>query len=287
MTRELSCDKETRLLKKRYRECAEKVKENAYLSRYADEKIVHSLQVVGAGNFILKHEKIFSDKDGEQQYRAKLAYLFHDIGRFPEIEAMLILENPARWENSAQLKLSHGVLGADYLRQFTEYNLPEIIIPIKRHCDLPEAFYTDEELLQISNPALKQDVIDNYKLACDADKIANFALFTRAYNKLKTVFYGHLTPEEVTAPVSAEILQYFDGEKLVPSLLTHSLCDRILSVICWIFDLNYCSSFNFCLSLHLFEQMLKILREHNPEQEVQDHIERKTDEFLAKRLQQF
>ncbi len=286
MTKELICSQEIELLNKRYRECAEKVKGNAYLTNYANEKIVHSLQVVGAGNFILKHEKTFFGKNKEQQRRAKLAYLFHDIGRFAEVEAMLKLENPARWESGAQLNLSHGVLGADYLRRFTEYNLPEIIIPIKRHGDLPAAFYADEELAEISDSGQKQDITDNYKLVCDADKIANFALFTRCYNKLKTVFYGHLTPDEVTAPVSVEVLAYFDGENLVPSLQTHSLSDRILSVLCWIYDLNYRPSFDFCQKLRLFEQMLKILRDHNPDSNLQNHIEEKMADFLTRKLQQ-
>ena len=280
------CSQEIALLKKRYNECAEKVGSELGLRRLADEKMLHSLQVVGAGNFILKHEKTWELKNSEQCRRAKLAYLFHDIGRFAEIEAMLQTDNPADREFGKLPGISHGMLGADYLRRFRQYDLPEIIIPVKRHCDLPDLFYTDEELAEITDNNLRQDIIDNYRLTCDADKIANFALCTRSYYKLKAVFYGHLTPEEVYAPISSAVLECFNRESLVPSSSAVSLCDRILSVLCWIYDLNYRPSFEFCLRLNLFEKMLRILRDHNPDRPLQQDIETKTADFLRKKIAQ-
>lgn len=281
MTNNIPCSQEIQLLQQRYEECVRKVKANAFLCQFAEEKILHSLQVVGAGNFILRHEAVFAPKNFEQKRRAKLAYLFHDIGRFIELEALLKVKNPERRDASAKLNLSHGALGADYLRGFAAYNLPEIIIPIKRHGDLPRCFYNDEELAKITDADLRQDIIDNYKLTCDADKIANFYLFTRSYSKLRTVFYGHLTPEEVYAPISQDVMDYFSQGSLVPGDVGHSLCDRLLSVVCWIFDLNYAPSFVFCRKLKVIENLLKCVREHNPDAKAQDYVEARTLDFLT------
>ena len=46
------------LLWEEYRKNYPVVKDSPYYAEYADEKIRHSLQVLGAGNYIVRHEQI-------------------------------------------------------------------------------------------------------------------------------------------------------------------------------------------------------------------------------------
>lgn len=47
------------LLYSEYERCLSIVMSSDFHVRYAEEKIHHSLQVLGAGNYIIKHEKWF------------------------------------------------------------------------------------------------------------------------------------------------------------------------------------------------------------------------------------
>ena len=76
---------EEQILRQEYRRCLEYVKDSHFHTLYANEKIEHSFQVIGAGNYIMKHEKYYQGRDETFLRLAKLAYLFHDIGRFREI----------------------------------------------------------------------------------------------------------------------------------------------------------------------------------------------------------
>ena len=55
--------KDEALLLSYFQHCLNEVSSDSFLVGYAQEKKVHSLQVVGAGNYIMKHESIFQSED--------------------------------------------------------------------------------------------------------------------------------------------------------------------------------------------------------------------------------
>ena len=75
-----------------------------HYAAYADEKYRHSLQVLGAGNFIIRHEPWFAGRGEEFVDLAKTAVLLHDIARFDEIRERFLGAKGGRGkteENSA------------------------------------------------------------------------------------------------------------------------------------------------------------------------------------------
>ena len=129
--------KEENILNDYYKKCLKKVEKNEFLVMYAQEKLKHSYQVVGAGNYIMRHEDIFAkNKDKDFLRSAKLAYLFHDIGRFEEIEKHFA--NPNQ-------KHDHSILSYEILKTLPEYAKPEILLPIKHHGHMIEDLYKDED----------------------------------------------------------------------------------------------------------------------------------------------
>ena len=73
---------------------------NEHGKRLMDEKIKHSYQVLGAGNYILKNESVFSKCNVDEIDFLKAIVLLHDIGRFQE---------------GVTSGIDHGVYGADML----------------------------------------------------------------------------------------------------------------------------------------------------------------------------
>ena len=73
------------LLYSEYERCLSIVKNSDFHIRYAEEKIHHSLQVLGAGNYIIKHEKWFQKQNEDFIDMVKTAVLLHDVARFEEI----------------------------------------------------------------------------------------------------------------------------------------------------------------------------------------------------------
>ena len=49
--------------------------------RLIEEKIVHSYQVLGAGNMILKNEEVYQNCSDEEIDKLKATVLLHDLGR--------------------------------------------------------------------------------------------------------------------------------------------------------------------------------------------------------------
>ena len=123
MLNKIDISKETKQLFDDYKNCYEIVKYDDFYALFANEKIKHSMQVVGAGNYILKNEKIFKNKSVQFLKLAKLVALFHDIGRFKEIE--LLYKLPQSHHN-------HGFYSYERLKKFG-YNDCRLLLPIKQH----------------------------------------------------------------------------------------------------------------------------------------------------------
>ena len=151
------------LLKKTYLPAQEKLSTSRDWQAFAEEKYVHSLQVLGAGNYILGHEEFFINKSPEFIDLAKTVLVLHDIARFEEIVR--------RSQNITNY--DHGVEGAKLLEDLPPFSNILITLPIKHHGHMIEDFYNDDAFKAINDPQQIEDVKNLIFLVRDADKIAN------------------------------------------------------------------------------------------------------------------
>ena len=75
------------LLEKQYQKCLNIVQSDAFFTAYADEKKRHSLQVAGAGNYLIKHINWLQNKPADFIELVKTAVLLQYAPFMPENEA--------------------------------------------------------------------------------------------------------------------------------------------------------------------------------------------------------
>ena len=275
----LDCQSEENLLYQEYENCVKQVQSSAFHKLMAEEKIKHSLQVIGAGNYIMKHESYYQAQNIEYLRCAKLAYLFHDIGRFREI-CSLYHQKHGHFIGS---KFDHGQFGAEYLEQNPKYNTPLIVIPVKYHNKLIEEYYNSNDYQQLGKN--RDAVTEILKLVRDADKIANFHLITGQTERMKKLFCPEADNQQDMS-IQPEIFSDFMSEKTIDLKKVQTACDRILNLLSWVYDLNYLSSFVFCSKLNCFDKMLNILKTYNPDAKMQKEVEKKLKSYINKQYKQ-
>lgn len=243
-------EKAKKLLLKEYHENFEIVKNSPYHKAYVNEKIRHSLQVSGAGNGILAHEPYFLNQNEKFIDIARTAVLLHDIYRFREIR--LLFETGQ--------KIKHDILGAEFLSKTTDFNNLLICLPIKYHGQMIECFYQDPDYL--NQDEITQTQLKHIAFAVrDADKIANWHLLSHEWRAIKDVWLKH--PDDFTpaqTKINDELWAYFARQEVAPNNLRQTNADTLLSILCWLFDMNYPYSISFCKYHNLFKGLCDILR---------------------------
>lgn len=237
--------------KKRYKENI-----SGFHIEVMDEKIKHSYQVLGAGNFILRHEPCFAGCKPEEIDKLQAMVLLHDIGRFYEI--LLIGEGK---------QLDHGVYGAEMLAKMPMFSANDITVPIRHHGHLIEELYADEEYKNLS--VSEQKLIErNSFLVRDADKLANFYLLITQFGKYGPMF---LSASEYKAPynknISERVNKDFFAHKCVTRGDVCNLADKALCLWSWFYDVNYDSSFLFIQRLHILERFFACLSKYWKEED--------------------
>lgn len=269
-------EKAKELLYSEYHKNFEIVKDSPYHKRYVDEKIRHSMQVSGAGNGILKHEAYFQKRSSEFIDIAKTAILLHDIFRFSEVR--ILYESGER--------IDHGVRGSEFLQQFPEFNNILITLPIKHHGHMIEALYEDEKYQSIKDEQLKEDVKHIAFAVRDADKIANWQIVTQEFDFVKKVWLPF--PEDDSKEqgiIPPEAWAYFAKHEIVPHgvVKVKTNASEALSMLCWLFDINYQYSVYYCCRLNLFSGFLRLFKQIKVDEEnisaikeiVQDYCKQK------------
>lgn len=237
------------LLHQEYQKNYEIVKSSDFHRAYVDEKIRHSLQVSGAGNGILRNEKYFMNRSEEFIDIAKTAIVLHDIFRFTEVR---------RWFETGQ-KSDHGVEGAAMLRKLPPFDDRRIALSIKHHSHLIEDFYQDAEYTDIADQNLKKDIEHIHFAVRDADKIANWQILTNEFEAMRPVWLPNPDDfSEKQAEFTPEGWQNFLQAKLVAKKDIHTNADTLLSVLSWLFDINYTYSVIYCQRLNLFGKFDKL-----------------------------
>lgn len=207
---------------------AKRVLADEHGKRLIEEKIVHSYQVLGAGNMILKNEECYQNCSDEEIDKLKATLLLHDLGRF---------------EEGVRPGIDHGEYGAGLLRCEELFAKPEILLAIKHHGHLIEELYNDEEYLALSDDE-KREVCKYIFLVRDADKVANFYLLSRKFEEMETLFLNpkiRKPSKEVSLKVRGDFLAYCSINK--KDVIT--LAEHALMILACVFDLNYGASFRF------------------------------------------
>lgn len=278
---------EITILRSHYQKTYNQVKDVDFYRIYADEKIRHSLQVIGAGNFIIKHEKTFQNRDSDFIRCAVMAYLFHDIGRFQEIrdlynEHLRTGECPCKSPH-----IDHGLNGWNILKQIPPYADPRIIIPVKHHGHMIDDFYADQEYNSLSDSNLRRDIKQIIFLVRDADKIANLHLLKYDRQMFRDLFYSDAKAYEKPCALTPQPLEVFLACRPVNRNLVVTKADRILNIIAWVFDLNYQPAFDFLLRFGCIDFLLDQLARVNNESNLQEKIANTLKNYISLRYKQF
>lgn len=248
---------------------------------YANEKMHHSMQVIGAMKYIMKNEKTFQNRDEYFLNRAKIATILHDVGRFEEIR----LKFEDKKEDGLKMllcsKYNHGYLGYEILKNSSEYNDPRIYIPVKHHGGLTEALYSDEEFQSITDEKVKKEIEDIIKLVRDADKSANFYLFTSAGVKhFPNLFPRSKGQEDKVWDLSENTRNIIKSRRLMKSSEIQNYLDEAVHLLIWIYDINFMPSYDLIIKNGSLERSLKDVLHFCAKQEDKDFIVSETKSFI-------
>lgn len=276
MLREIKIKDEEKLLYRAFEDCLNRVNGKTFFEGFAKEKIHHSMQVVGAGNYILKNTQTFRNRTPEFLKFGKLVNLYHDIGRFKEIELL---------SEDIHSKHDHGYYSYEILKNLG-YSDPRILLPVKQHGHLADALDNDEEFRNLTSEKMRREVRELYGLVKDADKIANLYLIKTDARIFKNLFFAHLSDDEKYAPVSDKVLEYMENKSLVVSGDCRSFSDRLLQILCFAFEIYYRPSFDFIIRHGLFENIFSVMRIYNPDKKLQERIEAFIGKYISERYKE-
>lgn len=255
-------------------DCLQKVSGDSFLESFAKEKIRHSMQVVGAGNLLLKQEKSFRNKSKEFFRLGKLVCLFHDIGRFKEIYML---------SQDATKHYNHGYFSYEMLKDLGYADL-RLLLPVKRHGELADALENDIEFQQMPEGRQKQETRELYGLVKDADKIANLYLIKQDERIFKDLFFEQLSDEEKYAPISDAVLQSVKNHTLVKREKTQSFADRIIQILCFVFEIYYQPSYDFIVKHKLFDNLFGYLLIYSPDKKQARFVCDYIDNYLKSKI---
>lgn len=218
---------------------------------FMNEKIKHSYQVLGAGNFLLKHEKYFSKYNKEEISYYQAIVLMHDIYRFQEA-----------LEIEKGNKVDHGVCGAEYLSEIKFFDKQDALLAIKHHGHLIEYLYEDEIYQKLSHKE-QEHVKQIAFLVRDADKLANLYLLATHLDDIRSVFFsekGYQDPHNKN--VSPVVMADFMAHKSITRTDDKNFADHALMIMAWIYDINFDSSFIFLEKMQILEKLFNLFAEY-------------------------
>lgn len=270
----INMPKERALLQKAFEESYAKIKDNEFCEQTALSKLKHSFQVLGMGNYLLRHEPLFKNKPADYIADCKAVCLLHDIGRFRELEFLFKDMNSHH---------NHALYSYQMLKEKGCTNL-RILLPIKHHTYDISLLETDEEFIKLQDDKLKIEIIEIYKLIKDADKLANLYIAKTKGRIFHDLLSKKIFQRPLDQNISENVWSSFSHYELVKTADVECLNDRLLQVIAFIFDFNFKSSFNFVTFHGLIDYLLNILAGHNLDQERQHDIENMVKAYIAERL---
>lgn len=222
-------------------------------------KIRHTYSVVNTSEKLAKGLNL----ELEDIELAKLIALLHDIGRFEQLK---------RYNSYLDyLTVDHGDLGTqillenDYIRKFIETDKYDDIIikAIKNHnkYEINEKDFNERELLHA-------------KLIRDSDKIDNFYI---KINKDVVV-----TDEDI---ISEKVFDCVKNKRKVLNSDRKSELDIRVSIIGWIYDLNFDCSFEVVKKENLVDKLFSTIKNANSETKEQlEELRKIGNEYVNEKL---
>lgn len=238
------------LLQQQYERCMQNVGDTPFLVGYANEKYRHSMQVMGAGNYLIKRVDWLKNKPAEFIELVKTSIFLHDIFRFREIE---LYKKGCR-------DFDHGFEGGEFLRTVPLFNDIRIWLSIRHHGHLIGELYADADYQNITDKNLQDEVRQICFLIRDADKIANLHMVANE-PKVWELFFGEKITKynpKIDGKISEAVWQTaFDGTT-VPRGAWATIADRVVSFLSWYMDINYQVAIEFCDKLNVNVKLLQI-----------------------------
>ena len=239
-----------KLLYSQYDTCMDVVKNDKFHSYYAEEKIRHSLQVAGAGNYLVRHIEWLKNKPEEYVDMVRTAVLLHDVCRFSEIADRF----------RGVRNYDHGVAAYEFLRYTPLFNDIRIRLPIKHHGHLIRDLYADAEYQSLDS-ALQQEVERICFVIRDADKIANFNLVTHEPYFLPLFFDLDRETKDEDFMISDTVRANAFVEDTIPFPI-NTIADRAAAFLSWYMDINYQAAIDYCQKLGVTELMFAMFAKY-------------------------
>ncbi len=243
---------------------------SAHAQKVMNEKTRHSYQVLGVGNYLLKHEACFNTASPEEVTRLKATVLLHDIGRFYEV-----------YREGFDEKVDHGEYGAQLLETIPLYKDIRITLPIKHHGHLIKNLYKDETYIDL-DATKKKEIEKIIYLVRDSDKIANFYLLSREFPDMEELFFFAQRMDIGSQEISQEVWHDFLNHTEVNINNVHTAAENALMILACAFDIRYISSYQLLqktqMLTKLYNYMKKFWTEKDAEicwTEINHHIKKK------------
>lgn len=224
--------------------CLQNVRSDAFFTMFAKEKIRHTMQVAGAGNYLIRRIEWLKNRPSAYIEMVKTAVLLHDVCRFAEIEHLY----------HGEKGYDHGVGGAEFLRRLPRFSDIRIWLPIKHHGHLIEALYADEEYQNIADKFLQEEVQKICFIIRDVDKIANLHMLATEKD-MRSLFLGKevLTPQD--GRISPRIKEEMYAHTTLPRWQEATPADLMAGFLSWYFDINYRYALDFCEKLNVTDRL--------------------------------
>lgn len=241
-------EKAYELLREQYHACCDIVNNDGYCLHFAQEKWRHSMQVAGAGNYLVRHVEALKDKSGEYIELVRTAVLLHDVCRFAEIVHLY----------HGEKGYDHGVAGGELLKNMPRFMDIRIWLPIKHHGHMIEELYADDEYQNISNKKLQKEVEEICFIIRDADKIANLHMLAEEPN-MRSLFLGEEKVKEGFVSDEAK-------KKALEGIVVgrEHRCNRTSSLVTylsWYADINYHAAIDYCRKLGATDKLLSLFNQ--------------------------
>lgn len=219
-------------------------KATTHAQKVMDEKKCHSYQVLGVGNYLLKHETAFQNCTLSEIQRLKATVLLHDLGRFYEV---FLHEDGG--------KVDHGVYGASLLAKYSDFNRFDIVLSVRHHGHLIEKLYEDADYVKLSAEE-QLEIQKIIYLVRDADKVANFYLLSRHFKEMENLFFlKSLLNCQIKEPCPL-VWDAFMKHTAVDLRNVKSFADQAVMYLACVYDLAYVSSFVLINKLDILPKLL-------------------------------
>ena len=205
---------------------------------YLAHKLRHVYGVLDATLRVIAQEPSLQTLPREIKRKAEIVALWHDIGRFYQVQEGKIVGNSV---------YEHGDGAFALLRQTYGHEYMSILLAVKLHNKFSHDMLFDEPDYHALSDEEQKEALLLTKIIRDADKIQNLQFFTfdHFYEVKKfesrvswvdddnTFLTGWLTPEAEQQFLNGEIVNYNN---------VRTFADKLLTRTSWLYDINYTST---------------------------------------------